>query len=231
MSNDKYVKICGGTMMYKKNSKVEFNLDRINIFMEDEGNSINKFKKTLYDFIFQKELKNDINTYDGFIKEIINQWKIDMIFTHSVGFLHNQICKLYNNIIKNSNIEVNYSNDKKPGNYTNDSYKLSNLYWFKNDTQIGPGLIQGYCPCEPFVRLKQLIDFPIYDFTDDEFEIDVELYLPNKPANIDMNLSNNLYENIINNVKMLKEWEKYYSDMIEQIEKITFEVMKLNDKY
>lgn len=216
MSSNYFTNICGGTVNYKTIGHVDFNMKRLDAY-----------KKDVKKHMFPKPITNDIKTGDGLLKEVIKQWKLDMSLTHSIGFLHNQICILYNNIIEQSPINIKYIDRDRPGNYTPDSAKLANIYW----DSFGPNLIQGYCPCEPMVRLKQLAEFPIQEFTYGEIILNIDIKLPPKIKPKAQLIGKNLYEQIKNLKTYLLQYEEYYKKILPIIELLTLKIMEKNAKF
>jgi len=217
--------ICGGTVMCKTTGHINFNFDRLRIFLSKNPKYTDK---KLIKYIFQKDKlkfltgKHDDNSYASLIKECIFQWRLNLPLIHSMGFLHNQICKLYLHLMDG---RVEYNEEKRPGNYTPESTKLSCATW---DT-YPENKLQGFCPCEPLVRLKQLADFPIQDFVGGEIMFDNIQTLPKVPQmpvkKFDPSTSLDQRFELIRG--HLREWELYYNKMLKIIETLIGNIMEL----
>lgn len=206
----KYITIGGGKIKINGHSPVDFNFDRLTL--------LKKYNNVKLNTIFNKpNTEIDVSTVHSLIRTSVIHWKLNMSYVHSAGFLHETICKMYIKIIKNSGLPYNSAEEKKPGNYTGACVELSIMSWDGYDG----GEVKGFCPCEPDVRLKQLANFPIEHFNNGNEVLIMDIKIPKKPKIIEVQLDPN---NIISNLQKIKpqlyQWEKYYVEMTEVIEKI-----------
>lgn len=221
--------ICGGSVVHNGKSHTEFNFRKLNFYMKNNPNATDA---EILAEIFPKEIEHKIDESPmELIKELLNQWKYKFTIIHSVGFLHAQISSLYNNIIDNQNfIDVTISDTEKPGNYSEHTARLSNTTW-KNYQE---NKIQGFCPCEPMVRLKQLADFPIQQFTDGEIVFDIEsMDIPKAPEKdlIDWKDTSSILDKLELVKPKLLEYEKYYKKLIPLFETTVKEIMIYNSRF
>jgi len=206
----KYITIGGGKFKLNGHSPVEFNFDRLKL--------LKKYNNVKLNTIFNKpNAEINIDNVHDLIKTVVIHWKLNMAYVHSAGFLHEVICKKYMDIITKSGLPYNSSDEKKPGNYTGACVELSVMSW---DGYSG-GKVKGFCPCEPDVRLKQLADFPIEHFNNGNEILITEVEVPVKPNIIEVQIDPNDIISTLQKIKpQLYQWEKYYIEMTNVIEKI-----------
>jgi len=219
-----FIKICGGSITYKIGDHVEFAFNKVEDY-EKNLKGRDKYEELFKGSVFHKDIEEDINTPSGLVEELVRQWKISMAVIHSGAFLHNQICKLYLKIIDKSGKKINETHELKPSNYTEASARLASITW--NTYKVNK--LQGPCPCEIDVRLKQLADFPIHEFACGDLLSGLKMRdIPKKPAIKTAKFqSTQLYGRLKDVRKDLEAQEKYYTSLLPKIEELSEKIMEM----
>lgn len=113
-----------------------------------------------------------------FSKEI----DMDKLVIHFLGQLHNELAKIYLDIIDRwskandpSSIGLVESKEDRPANYTPEMRRLKNISWIGLNHEF-----KGFCVLEPITRIMQLITYPIDKFATIVIVAD-DIKLPTKP--------------------------------------------------
>jgi hypothetical protein len=199
--------ICGGSKIYNiECSKIQYYFDRYKLLnFKGEKALVDDFDLT------QKELLKMSNT--DFVKYMVKRMKLASILIHLLGYFHEQIAKLYLKTILESNLDFQETSEAKPSNYTPAMIRLSNITW----NGYTENNLKGFCPYEPLVRIRQLLDFPIEHFA--IIEISDLCDLPSAPQIDDSETKEKkLYTRLLEIRPVLEAYEKYYIELCEYIE-------------
>ncbi len=103
---------------------------------------------------------------ENFVKHSVKVFKLEKVIINSLRYLHEAIVLQYLHIARlyiKSYPEkaVHMTKGTYLTNYTSDLIELLSIKF--SDKKLATGLkkIQGFCPFEPWLRVKQLLDFPI----------------------------------------------------------------------
>lgn len=186
---------------------------------------------------------------NDFINYVVKKFKLDTIICEALRDLHESIICQYLNITKLymkrfpkkaclSNETINY-----PHNYSPSLVLLKNINFTDQDIHQSLEKIQGFCPFEPKVRVKQLLDFPIDDLIK-ELDLPLVKYTPKEKYRLiadrpptrtnlppppnglsDVELIKWYSEKIIDRCKILQPdiefYEKRYTDVAKSITEIS----------
>lgn len=155
-------------------------------------------------------------TFRELFRHIINVFAINATCIQFLGYLHEKIATIaLNDINGHKNLTLIKTNDTHPANYTKSMCELKNMRFDGFDHTK----LQGFCPCEPIVRINQLLNFPLHIITGN----DIKKLSPNfdsfpNPPNIsdekvELKSRKDVYNFITSNENALIEWEKYYIEL------------------
>ncbi len=114
-----------------------------------------------------------LQSSDDFINYIVKKFKLDTIVCEALRDLHQSlicqylsITKLYMERFPKKACLSSKPNDY-PHNYSPSLVMLKNINFTDQDIAQSLEKIQGFCPFEPKVRVRQLLDFPIDKLVED----------------------------------------------------------------
>lgn len=198
----------GGKNTYKKGDHVSHNIKRLKIWNEKTDDE-KKFAISAFGDDADKLLK--IKNTDEILSFLIKKWKIDQTCHFSYGYLHNTIVKYYLYIIDNCDNKpdgfIEENKEELPSNYTPEMTRLVGIKWDNFDNTL-----KGFCPCEPLVRLTQLVKFPIHLFYNKEKNYNILKIKPLIKPQHDIKMSENIYDTILSLEPVLKQYEALYME-------------------
>lgn len=218
----------GGDKVYALNDKIEF----YKTDMEKKWRANPKrFHMYVGDGQYTEDQLLKLDT-QKFLMVILKDSSLSSLCNHMLRDLHESMAKLFvvmvhrwfrkhpEQVAQLDFKELPLDSESFTPNYTNAMKRLK-LMRFKGYDGDG---IKGFCPFEPLARLKQLLTFPIELFADNLPDLSKIIKKVTPPEEVSWDYkrvpndpSLELYNRIMATIPVLRNWEKYYTELCSKL--------------